>query len=149
MVSRGNSRNFPFTLVFLFLEAGQEEICELMGYAHRATGLRLRYCHVIKCDSLRGFGLDIGFIDHFNTQLLIALNCGAIAEFHILHGTTAQAKSFEARSIFIGSCLVMASNNDHSSASGLKSTLNGGSLPTANACQSQGQSQSYDRRSVS
>jgi hypothetical protein len=31
---------------------------------------------VLSCvsDSRRGFGLDIGFTDHFNTQLVITLN---------------------------------------------------------------------------
>jgi hypothetical protein len=35
-------------------------------------------------DYRRGFGLNIGFIEHFNTQLLITLNYGAIANFHTL-----------------------------------------------------------------
>jgi hypothetical protein len=35
-------------------------------------------------DSRRGFGLDIGFIDHFNTQLVIILNYSAIADLHTL-----------------------------------------------------------------
>jgi hypothetical protein len=31
--------------------------------------------YIVTCmsDSRRGFGLDIGFIDHFNTQLVITL----------------------------------------------------------------------------
>jgi hypothetical protein len=41
--------------------------------------------------SRRSFGLDIGFIDHFYTQLLIALNYNAIADFHILQITTPHA----------------------------------------------------------
>jgi hypothetical protein len=35
-------------------------------------------------DSGRGFGLDVGFIDHFNTQLVITLNYSAIAGLHTL-----------------------------------------------------------------
>jgi hypothetical protein len=40
------------------------------------------YVHV--CDFRRGFGLDIGFLRHFNTQLVITLNYSAIANFHTL-----------------------------------------------------------------
>jgi hypothetical protein len=35
-------------------------------------------------ESRRGFGLDIGFIDYINTQLVITLNYNAIASFHTL-----------------------------------------------------------------
>jgi hypothetical protein len=35
-------------------------------------------------DSRRDFGLDIAFIDQFNTQPVITLNYGAIADFHTL-----------------------------------------------------------------
>jgi hypothetical protein len=77
-------------------------------------------------DYRRGFGSDIGFIDHFNTQLVITLNYSAIAEFHTLQN---HAKAFPARSSFTGSCLVTASNNDYSSACGLKSSLNCVSFP--------------------
>jgi hypothetical protein len=33
------------------------------------------------------FGLDIGFIDHFNIQLIITLNYSTIADLHTLHIT--------------------------------------------------------------
>jgi hypothetical protein len=62
-------------------------------------------------ESRRGFGLDIGFIDHFNIQLVITLNYGAIPNFHTLLITRAYAKSFPARGIFTSSCLVTAPNN--------------------------------------
>jgi hypothetical protein len=42
----------------------------------------------------RGFGLEIGFIDHVNTQLVITLNYNAIANFRTLQITTAHAKPF-------------------------------------------------------
>jgi hypothetical protein len=50
-----------------------------------------KYCHVFECDSLRGFGLDIAFIDHFNTQLITTRthNYSAIADLHILQFTRA------------------------------------------------------------
>jgi hypothetical protein len=32
------------------------------------------YCHVVWSDYRRSFGSDVGFIDHFNTQLIITLN---------------------------------------------------------------------------
>jgi hypothetical protein len=79
-------------------------------------------------DSRRGLGLDIEFSDHLNTQLVITFNYSAIADLHTLQITTAHTKSFPACSVFTSSCLVTASNNGYSSASGLKSSLNGGSL---------------------
>jgi hypothetical protein len=75
--------------------------------------------------------LNIGFIDHFNTQLVITLNYSAIANFHNLQFTTAHAKFSPACNIFTRRFLVTASNNGYSSASVLKSSLNGGSIPTA------------------
>jgi hypothetical protein len=42
-----------------------------------------------------GFGLEIGFIDHFNTQLVATLNYIAIANLHTLQINTAHAKSFQ------------------------------------------------------
>jgi hypothetical protein len=38
----------------------------------------------MQCSPRRGFGLDIGFIDNFNTRLAITLNYSAIANLHIL-----------------------------------------------------------------
>jgi hypothetical protein len=83
--------------------------------------------YIVKCvrNSRRGFGLDIGFIDH-----IITFNYSAIAYFHTLQITRVQAKYFPARNVFSSSCMVTASNNIYSSASGLKSSLNGGSHPT-------------------
>jgi hypothetical protein len=43
-----------------------------------------------------GFGLHIGFIDHFKTRLGTASNYSATAYFHSLQITTAPAKSFPA-----------------------------------------------------
>jgi hypothetical protein len=74
-----------------------------------------------------GFGLDVGFIDHFNTQFVITLNYSAIANLHTLQN---HAKSFPVRGVFTSNCLVTASDYGCSSASGLKSSLNGSSLPT-------------------
>jgi hypothetical protein len=44
-------------------------------------------------DYRRGFELEIGFIDHFNTRLVTAFNYGAIADLHTLQITTAHARS--------------------------------------------------------
>jgi hypothetical protein len=79
--------------------------------------------------SWQGFRLDIGFIDHFNTQLVITLNYSAIAHLHTLQFTFTHSKSFQTRSVFTSICLVTASNYGYSSASELKSSLNGSSLP--------------------
>jgi hypothetical protein len=82
--------------------------------------------YIVKCMSnfRRGFGLDAGFIENFNTQLIITLNYSAIANFYTLQIIREQAKSFPTRSVFTSSCLVTASNNGYSSASGLMSSLN-------------------------
>jgi hypothetical protein len=48
-------------------------------------------------------------------------NYSAIANYHTLQITNAHAKSFPARSVFTSSCLVTASNNGYSFASGLPS----------------------------
>jgi hypothetical protein len=59
-------------------------------------------------DSRRGLGLDIGFIDYFNTQLVTTLNHSATVNFHNLQFTKVHGKSFPARSVFTSSCLVTA-----------------------------------------
>jgi hypothetical protein len=46
------------------------------------------------CDSRRSFELDIGFNDHFNTQLIITLNYSAIANFHTSQFTGAHRVVF-------------------------------------------------------
>jgi hypothetical protein len=84
-------------------------------------------------DSQWDIGLDIGFIGHFNIQLVITLDYSTIANFHTLQITRAHAKYFPACSVFTSNCLVTDSNTSYSSASGLKSSLNGGSLPTLNS----------------
>jgi hypothetical protein len=38
----------------------------------------------MECDCRRGFGLDIVFIDHCITQLVIVFNYGTIADFRTL-----------------------------------------------------------------
>jgi hypothetical protein len=42
-------------------------------------------------DSQRGFRLDVGFNDRFNTQLVTTLNYSAIADLHILQITSAHS----------------------------------------------------------
>jgi hypothetical protein len=77
-----------------------------------------------KCDSRLNFRLDIGFIDHFNAQLVITINYSDIANFHTL-------KSFASHNIFTRHFLIMDSNSGYSSACVLKFSLTGGSLTTA------------------
>jgi hypothetical protein len=43
-------------------------------------------------DYRRNFGLDIRFIDHFNTRFVITLNYSVIANLHTLQMTTEPAK---------------------------------------------------------
>jgi hypothetical protein len=75
-------------------------------------------------------GSWIGFIDHLNTWHVTTLNYSAVANFNTLQFTSAHAKSFVVFSVFSSNCLVTASKTGYSSASGLKSCLNGSSLPT-------------------
>jgi hypothetical protein len=42
-----------------------------------------------------GFGLEVEFIDHFDTQLVTTFNYSAVANLHTLQITTADAKSFQ------------------------------------------------------
>jgi ethanolamine utilization microcompartment shell protein EutS len=46
-------------------------------------------------DYRRGFGLEIGFIDHFTTRLVATFNYSAVADFYILQITAAHAKYFQ------------------------------------------------------
>jgi hypothetical protein len=48
------------------------------------SGFRGCTIYIVTCmsDHGRGFGLDIGFIDHFTTQLVISLNYSAIADLY-------------------------------------------------------------------
>jgi hypothetical protein len=68
----------------------------------------------------------IGFTD--NLQVITTNNYNTIADFHTLQITTAYAKSFPACSVFTRRFLVTASNSGYSSASGLKTFLNGTEL---------------------
>jgi hypothetical protein len=54
------------------------------------------YIVMLYSDYWQGFGLDIEFIDHLNTQLVITCNYSAIANFHTLQFTRAHAKAFPA-----------------------------------------------------
>jgi hypothetical protein len=53
------------------------------------------YCYVYECDYRWGFGLEICFIDQFDTWLVTTLNYSATADLHTLQITTAHAKSFQ------------------------------------------------------
>jgi hypothetical protein len=92
---------------------------------------------------------DIGFIDHFNTQLVITLNYSAIADIHTLQITRAHILVFLVCTLSTSRFLVTTSNSRDFSTTVLKSSLNGSSLPTASSSlqlsvlQSQSQSQSH------
>jgi hypothetical protein len=72
--------------------------------------------------------LDNGFIG--NSQGVTTNNYNTVADFHTLQITTTHAKYFPACSVFTRCFLVTTSNNGYSSASVLKTSLNGGSIPT-------------------
>jgi hypothetical protein len=105
----------------------------LQMYLNASKGKNIFAC---MSDSRRGFGLDIGFIDHFSSQLLITRNYSAISDFYSLPVTPEHAKSFPACSAFTTRFLITASNKAYSSTSGFRSSLNGGFLPTAYSCAS-------------
>jgi hypothetical protein len=92
---------------------------------------RAPHMYVCICVYMYSFGLNIGCIGHLNTQLVIALNYSAIAKIHTLQVIRAHAKSFPSFSVFTRRFLVTVSNNGCSFASVLRSSLNGGSFPTA------------------
>jgi hypothetical protein len=71
---------------------------------------------------------DYVFIDHL--QVVTTNNYNTITDFHTLQITTVYAKSFPVCNVFTARFLVTASNNGYSSASVLKFSLNGDSLPT-------------------
>jgi hypothetical protein len=47
-------------------------------------------------DYNRGLGLEIGYINHLNIQLVITLNYSAVTDFNISQINRAHAKSFPA-----------------------------------------------------
>jgi hypothetical protein len=76
-------------------------------------------------------GSDIRFIDHLYIQLGTTGYYSAIADLHTSQITTAHAKFSPACCVFTSRSLLTASNSGDSSASALKSSLNGGGcLPT-------------------
>jgi hypothetical protein len=82
--------------------------------------------NIVTCisDSRRGFGLEIGFIDHFNTRLVITLNYSVIAYPHTSQITSAHAKSYLSLLSLPTSCfLVTASSSGNSSTAPTKSSL--------------------------
>jgi hypothetical protein len=75
-------------------------------------------------------GFWIAFVDHLYTQLRTSSNYRAITNLHTLQFTTAHTKSFPACYVITSCSLVRVSNCGDPSASVLKASLNGGSLPT-------------------
>jgi hypothetical protein len=60
------------------------------------------------------FGLEIGFIDHFNTLLATTLIYSAISDLHILQITAGHAKSLQSavsNQLFSGNCFL--GDGDH------------------------------------
>jgi hypothetical protein len=76
------SLNFKRNIIWI----GVVEIYVRMWITHE-------YCHVLGLDM--GFGLEVGFIDHFNTWLVTAPNYSAITDVHTLQISTAHTKSFQ------------------------------------------------------
>jgi hypothetical protein len=81
-------------------------------------------------DCRRGFGLGIGFTDHLYTRFGTTNSYSAIANIQTLQIARAHSKFLPACCVFTSLCLVTSSNSGDSSASALRSSLNGCSLPT-------------------
>jgi hypothetical protein len=132
-------KKIPCGLGYVQWNIGENYVCMyvcMYACMHSYTYAHMQYMYVCihvtyQIHSRRGFGLDIGYIGHFSTQLVITLNYSAIADIHTLLSTPAHAESFSTCSVFSRRFLVTSSNNGYSSASVLKSSLNGSSLPTA------------------
>jgi hypothetical protein len=104
----------------------------------------------------RGFGLEIGFIDHFITRLVTTFNYSDIADLRTLQIIRAHAKSFQSAA-FISRSLITVCNSGDASASALPSLLTTPSLLfidsltvlSYNWLTSESESElHYDRRSV-
>jgi hypothetical protein len=83
-------------------------------------------CHNIvtcMCDYRRGFGLQIGFTDHFTTRLVTTSNYSSIADLYAFQITIAYSKSFPVCCVFTSRSLVTASNSGNSSAFAVTSLL--------------------------
>jgi hypothetical protein len=78
----------------------------------------------------RRFGLDIGFIYHLYTRLGTTNDYSATINLHKWQITTQHSKPFTDSCAFTSRSLVMSSNKGVFSASALKPSLSGGSLPT-------------------
>jgi hypothetical protein len=81
------------------------------------TILQEDYCHLVWSDCSRGFGFDIRFIDHVNTQYVITINYSVIVNPYNSQITTAPATFFSACCVFTSLSLVTASNSEDSLAS--------------------------------
>jgi hypothetical protein len=94
-------------------------------------------------DSRRVSGLEIGFIDYFNTWLVTTLNYSVIADLHTLQIPTAHAKPFQSPTVSTSRFSETDFNNEDSSTALLSSQ-------TSLQLTSRSKSKSYcDWRSVS
>jgi hypothetical protein len=102
----------------------------MYSLARKAVFRYLLCKYIVTCmsDYRRGFGLDTGFIEHFNIELVIIFNYSTIHTLKIIITHTSVLSLLTRR------FLVTASNNGYFSASGPKFSLKGGSLPTAYSC---------------
>jgi hypothetical protein len=80
------------------------------------------------------FGFEIGFTDHFNTQLLFTINYSAITNLHTLEITRAQRPVFSVCYSPTSRFLVTDLNNEDSSASVLTLLLSSEYPTTVNSC---------------
>jgi hypothetical protein len=117
----------PDFLLCLFCHTDFPEVFKFVGWVFSWTtiSLSIKGHNIVTCmrDYRRGFGLEIGFIDHFNTRLVTTLNYSAVADLHTLQITRGHAKSFPVCNVFPSRFLVTASNSEDSSTAPTKSSL--------------------------
>jgi hypothetical protein len=88
---------------------------------HPRSTLNLLHIVTWRSDYKWGFGLEIRFIDHFNTRLVTTLTYSANTNFHTLQITTAHAKYFRSSSTSHFSATNL--NNEDSSTTPTKSSF--------------------------
>jgi hypothetical protein len=126
-------QQFPLQLVHLMVSWAETCSVAISVNLHRSASDTVQhgFCSVILShiwsDYSRGFGLEIGFMDHFNTRLVTTLNYSVIANLDNSQITTALSIPLPACCVFTNLSLVTASNSGVCSASALKFSVNGGS----------------------
>jgi hypothetical protein len=96
---------------------------DLFPFIFQLFSCYLVYIITYMSDSSWAFGLEIGFMDHFNTRLFTTINYNTITDYNILHITITHAKCFHSVAVSLSRSLVTASSSGDSSTAPTKSSL--------------------------